>query len=242
MTSLTGWATALRDTDQRGVWRAKDLDGAENAIQVLTQLDRAADFIRVVDLRVVPALLQVPHYSLGVIKGINPRLSEREAKLRMLLKSARTGEFHQRLQRMPAPRQGEHPHLRAVIGEAALRYPWDPGSHEQQLRHLLRMAEHPNIRIYVLPMGVQAPMVSDHFVLYSTRPEAGRRESHAVFTEHAAGGTIATRADITLKLIQAFADLAAHGARSPEESRDMIRGEVRAWIGRWQPSTQGRRT
>ncbi|AEW97934.1 MULTISPECIES: helix-turn-helix domain-containing protein [Streptomycetaceae] len=108
-------------------------------------LEEAATLIRTYEVQFVPGLLQTEEYARAVTRLGHPDASAREIERRVDLRMAR--------QKMLA--QPEAPRLWAVIDEAALRRPLGgPEAMRDQLTHLLRMAELPNVTIQVAPFSV----------------------------------------------------------------------------------------
>ncbi|ONK10404.1 DUF5753 domain-containing protein [Streptomyces sp. MP131-18] len=222
--SVHARAQALRADDQRGIWRTERLDTVDSTINRLIDLEAASDIVRSYDLRFVPGLLQVPHYSLGVIRGTNRRLSMQVARERMYMKSMRTEAFLQRLRELP--RETSDPHARFIVGELALTQPWSIDSHEQQLRHLLHLATYPQVRLQVLPLRTRAAASSAHFTLYSGLH--GDRRQYVGYSEVDAGGVIHAHPDDTICLLGVFADLSSD-ALGEGESMQVIQRELDRW-------------
>ncbi|MDT0442293.1 Scr1 family TA system antitoxin-like transcriptional regulator [Streptomyces johnsoniae] len=222
--SVIARAMALRAGDQRGIWRAERLDAVDSSINRLIDLEAASDIIRSWDMRFVPGLLQVPHYSLGVIKGTARRLSDDVARERMFMKNMRVDALSRRLAGMQTPTR--EPLARFVVGELALTQQWTFDAHEQQLRHLLHMAAHPHVRIQVLPLRRLACAASDHFSLYSGLHQETRQ--YAGYAETDAGGMVVTHPDDTMRLLGVFADLSSD-ALGEGESMQVIQRELDRW-------------
>ncbi len=90
----------------------------------------------------IPGLLQTPEHAREVFLQVVPELSPREIEQRASF----------RLKRQAVLFHGNAPHYQAIIHEAALHMRFggrDVARH--QLKHLLKMTEHPNISIQVLP-------------------------------------------------------------------------------------------
>jgi transcriptional regulator with XRE-family HTH domain len=132
-----------RDAKERGWWtKYRDIFGA----QALPDFEAEASVIYTFAAMDVPGLLQTPEYAEAVFKGgryASPEDIGRRVEFRMARREVLT-KFS------PA-------HLRTVIDEAALRRMI--GGREimiHQLRHLLHMAQLPNIDIQVLPFEAGA--------------------------------------------------------------------------------------
>jgi len=224
-------ARELRSSDQRGMGRVERLELGSDTIMHLQRMEELADSIKSFDLQVIPALLQTPPYSLGVIKGTDPRVTSTEAKRRMLLKYDRIESYVERLRKTNA----KHPDASFVIGELAITRPWSREAHTGQLRHLLDVIErYPNLlRVHVLPMGVVPPTTDAHFSLYMQ--ETCREIQRVVYTETLVGGWVYTRPDDTVRTLGVFADLVSVSLSSSESAR-FIKEELK----KWDPTFAGR--
>jgi transcriptional regulator with XRE-family HTH domain len=108
-------------------------------------LEQAASVIRLYEPQLVPGLLQTQDYSRAVVRLRHLHASPEEIERRVDMRMARQGFLT----------QDGAPTLWAVLDEAALRRPL--GNAEilrAQLRHLIEMAELPNITLQVLPLRV----------------------------------------------------------------------------------------
>lgn len=108
-------------------------------------LEQASAVIRTYEAQFVPGLLQTADYSRAVIQLRHLSESAEDIERRVALRMTRQGFLTQ-----PGA-----PELWAVVDESVLRRPL--GSREivrAQLRHLIRMAELPNITLQVVPFYV----------------------------------------------------------------------------------------
>jgi transcriptional regulator with XRE-family HTH domain len=101
-------------------------------------LEAAAVILRQYQLHLVPGLLQVPEYTRSLVKGSSdPSVAERKVKLRT-----------QRQKRLEDP---ELEHF-FILDESVLhRRVTDVDGWRIQLRHLLEVAQRPNVSVQVLP-------------------------------------------------------------------------------------------
>ena len=106
-------------------------------------LEQAASLIRTFELQFVPGLLQTPDYARAVTRLAHTRSDEIERRVELRMKR------QQLLTRESSPK------LWAVVDESALRrsVSSDPGVLRDQLRHLIRMNEQPNISLQFVPLS-----------------------------------------------------------------------------------------
>lgn len=130
-----------RQANATGWWH-KYGDILPGWFELYVGLEEAASITRTYEVQFVPGLLQTEDYARAVIElghtGSSPADTERRVRLRMT-----------RRQLLGRP---QAPSLWAVIDEAALRRPL--GSRQvmrEQLRHLIEMAERPNITVQIVP-------------------------------------------------------------------------------------------
>ncbi|MGH3978024.1 MAG: helix-turn-helix domain-containing protein [Pseudonocardiaceae bacterium] len=125
-------------------WWHKYGDVVPSWFEMYVGLEQASNVIRSYEAQFVPGLLQTEDYARAVVQLGHPHESAEDIERRVALRMARQ-EF---LTRPGAP------DLWAVVDEAALRRPL--GSREvldAQLRHLIEMAERPNITLQVVPFS-----------------------------------------------------------------------------------------
>ncbi|RKS10779.1 helix-turn-helix protein [Nocardiopsis sp. Huas11] len=141
-----------KDARLRGWWsKYKDVFKNES----LPDFETEATVLRTYQAQVIPGLLQVPEYTAAIFRGArytDPQEIERRVDARMNRRGI--------LVRLSPV------HLRAVIDEAAFLRPVGGDSVMiEQLKHVLHMAQMPNIDIQVLPLrkgehaGLTAPFV-----------------------------------------------------------------------------------
>ncbi|MCO5968883.1 helix-turn-helix domain-containing protein [Actinoallomurus sp. WRP6H-15] len=108
-------------------------------------LEQAASVIRSYEVQFVPGLLQTPEYARAVVRLAHREQPEAVIDRRVALRMKR----QRLLLHRPNP-----PKLWAVIDEAALRRPiGGADTMRAQLRHLLEVAELPNVTVEVMPFS-----------------------------------------------------------------------------------------
>lgn len=131
-----------RQANSPGWWQQYN-DVVPDWFETYICLEQAAEVIRTYEAQLIPGLLQIPDYTRAVVtlaSGEEPDQVERRIALR-----ARRQDILTR----PDP-----PSFWAVIDEAALRRPYGgPDVMRAQLRHLLAMAELPQVTIQILRDG-----------------------------------------------------------------------------------------
>ena len=128
-----------RQAMQPGWWH-KYSDVLEEWFVPHVGLEEAASMIRTYEVQFLPGLLQTEDYARAVIRLGHPDASESRVQRLVELRMAR-----QRLLDRP-----EAPRLWAVIDEAAVRRPFGgPEVMREQLEHLVRVAELPNVTLQV---------------------------------------------------------------------------------------------
>jgi transcriptional regulator with XRE-family HTH domain len=108
-------------------------------------LEEAASVIRTYEVQFVPGLLQTADYARAVAQLGHPRSSPEEIERRVQL----------RVQRQELLTVPDAPRVWAVIDEASLRRPLGgPEVMADQLRHLLKMTELPNVTLQIAPFSL----------------------------------------------------------------------------------------
>jgi transcriptional regulator with XRE-family HTH domain len=124
-------------------WWQKYGDVLPSWFETLLGLEEAAAVIRTYQVQFIPGLLQTAGYARAVTELGNADAPEQELQRKVDLRLRR-----QELLTRPV----NPPKLWAVVDEAALRRPLGgPGVMREQFRHLLRIAEQPNITIQIAP-------------------------------------------------------------------------------------------
>ncbi|MBA9007792.1 helix-turn-helix domain-containing protein [Thermomonospora cellulosilytica] len=143
-----------RTADQRGWWDAVPTVPAD--LNAYLALENEAHKLLSYSALVLHGLLQTEDYARSILSdqlAMAPGAIRRQVDVRMRRQQRLTG---------PEPLQ-----FRGVIDEAAvLRQVGGPEVMRDQLRHLLELAERPNIRLQILPFGAGGhPAVSGPFII-----------------------------------------------------------------------------
>lgn len=131
--------TMAREANAPGWWHHYT-DVLPSWFEAYVGLEAAAERIRAYEVQFVPGLFQTEAYATAVTRlghaGATPEEVERRVRLRMT---------RQQLLERPGP-----PQLWAVVDEAALHRPiGGPDVMRDQLEHLIRLSERPNITLQV---------------------------------------------------------------------------------------------
>lgn len=159
---------------QRGWWEEyRDVLGG-----ALPEFEAEAAQIHSFEALLVPGLLQTPRYAAAVFRG-GQVLEAAEVERRVQARLAR-----QVILDRPEP-----PILWAVIDESALlKHVGGPDVMREQLGHLVRMAERPNIGVQVVPnaVGAHASMTGPFTILTYPSPD----DPSLVYVEQSATGDL----------------------------------------------------
>ena len=139
--------TLARQANAPSWWREYG-DVLPSWFETYLGLEQAASVIRVYEPQLVPGLLQTEDYARAVLLLRHLHASHRDIERRVTLRIARQAFLSQ-------PGAAE---LWVVLDEAALRR--GLGSQEVQrgqLRHLIEMAQRPNVTLQVVSFGASAP-------------------------------------------------------------------------------------
>jgi transcriptional regulator with XRE-family HTH domain len=135
----------LRRDEHKGWWHRQP--GLPQLWRTLIDLENKAASIQNYEYAIVPGLLQTSEYSEALIRATDSTLSE--AALDNLVAS--------RMARQTLLTRSRAPQFLAAIHEVALRLPaGSPGLMKRQLRHLLTMADRPNVTVHVVPAAAGA--------------------------------------------------------------------------------------
>jgi hypothetical protein len=108
-------------------------------------MESSATQIQAYSLPLVHGLLQTRRYAEAVIRAGSPELPDADVERRLDLRMARQDV----LVRQPSP-----PSVRCVLDESVLlRLPPQPDVMAEQLHHLIKLSELPNVTIQVLPLA-----------------------------------------------------------------------------------------
>ena len=135
----------LRRGETKGWWERQA--GLPSLWRALIDFENKATRIQTYESMIIPGLLQTGEYSEEMIRGTDNTLSD--AELDNLVAS--------RMARQNLVTRSTAPQFLAVIHEVALRMPvGGPGVMSRQLRHLLSIAERPNVGLRVVPISAGA--------------------------------------------------------------------------------------
>lgn len=127
---------------KRGWWE-EYRDILPSGLLDLAELEHHGTALRTAHTSGIPGLLQTLDHAREVFRQVVPELSPSEVEHRTSFRIKRQAVLFQK--RDPVP-------YRAIIHEAALRMRFGGrGVAKQQLKHLLKMSEHPNISVHVIP-------------------------------------------------------------------------------------------
>ncbi|SHM92012.1 helix-turn-helix domain-containing protein [Cryptosporangium aurantiacum] len=132
-----------REANQPGWWH-KFSDILPNWFQAYVGLEAAASLIRTYEVQFIPGLLQTEEYARAVVLLANGNAPKEEVDRRVQL----------RMERQNLLTRANAPRFWAIIDEAVLRRPI--GGRDimrDQLEHLAKLAERPNITLQVIPFG-----------------------------------------------------------------------------------------
>lgn len=136
------------------VWVSVDMPDLQRQLAALIQFERMATRIIDVSPMLIPGLLQTTSYTRAVMNG----MPAPEVETRIAIRQGRQ-------QVLTRPNQPAH--MLALISEAAL-YARVGGTQvmAEQLQHLLRMAELPNVDVRIVPLALDwNPMMEGPFLL-----------------------------------------------------------------------------
>jgi transcriptional regulator with XRE-family HTH domain len=151
-----------KEASTPGWWQAYS-DILPNWVEPYFGLEAAASFIREFELQFVPGILQIEEYARAVIR-LGTLQSEDEVFRRAKARISRQDIFL----------RDEPPKIWAVLDEGALRR--QIGGREvmrAQVEHLIKMCEHPNVTLQILPFsaGAHRAMGGPFTILRYTEPD-----------------------------------------------------------------------
>jgi transcriptional regulator with XRE-family HTH domain len=178
-------------------------------------LEAAAARIRAYEAQLVPGLLQTDDYSRAVIRAARPDISHDELDRRLQV----------RMTRQALITQDEPLDLWVVLDEAALRrIVGEAALMQAQLDKLVKMAEHPNVTLQVLPFSAGAHAGMDGTFAILEYDDDG--DPDVVFAENAAGGLFLEKEEELKRYRFIFEHLRA-SALPPAQSVDLLAKEAR---------------
>lgn len=198
-----------REANNPGWWHRFG-DVLPSWFQSYIDLEGTAELIRLYDLQLIPGLLQTPEYTRAVVQLGRGSVPTEEVERRIAL----------RLQRQEALTRPEPIRLWAVVDEAALRRPVGGITCiVDQLDHLIKVSEMPNVTLQVAPFGLggHAAQAGAFTILRFREPDLPDK----VYIEHL---TSALYLDTPEELDQYTAAMEALcvAAPQPAKSRDFI--------------------
>ena len=161
------------------VWKAQESNlwvGAASTLPEgwlqLIDLESRATHIQSFESQVVPGLLQIPEYAATVLGGLQPQLTTAEIDKLVALRMGRQVRLrHQEVQFV------------TVLDEIVLhRVIGDHDIMRRQLRHMVDMAEKPNVTLRVVPLqsGIYAGLRGPFLMLgFPDEPSVGLIENQA---------------------------------------------------------------
>ncbi|MGW4090924.1 helix-turn-helix domain-containing protein [Nocardia sp. NPDC004750] len=193
-----------RDTKAKGWWTTYG-DVIAEGFDVYIGLEEAATRLSTYENELLPGLLQTEGYTRALCTAAHPELAAHEIDRRVRLRQAR----QTLVTRADAPLR-----LDALIDEAVLRRRLGgPAVTAEQLDHLLRMAQLPNVRIRLVPSdcGYHDGMASGRFVLleFADAGSDERPEPPVVYLETFTGPVYVDKEHEIARFRAAFASIEA---------------------------------
>ncbi|NUR93043.1 MAG: helix-turn-helix domain-containing protein [Nonomuraea sp.] len=199
---------------ERSWWDAYS-DVLSETVLELIGLEAAATTVRTWRAMVIPGLFQTREYAAQITANYQaleftpPRTVERRTEARMRRQRRLTS----------APTLA----YEAVIDESALRRRFgDSKLMNEQLRHLVKVSELPNVTVRILTLDQPHPIDIENFVLLSfpAMPVVGALPD-TVYSEHHPHFTLTDDSETVYKYALVF-DLLTQAALDPDASRDFI--------------------
>lgn len=200
--------TLARESSRRKSWWHVYEDVVTEWFSVYVELETEARSVRNFEPLLVPGLLQTERYARAVIQAADPSAAESEVDRWATLRNKRQDLLTQ-----------EKPlHLWAIVDEAALSRPIG-GSDvmAEQLEHLRRAADGPNITFQVVPFGIgaHASLSGPFHILEFPDPE----DHDVVYLENQASGLFLEDPEKVRGYCQTFDHLRAAALRPDESAR-----------------------
>ncbi|ROT29362.1 helix-turn-helix transcriptional regulator [Micromonospora sp. HM5-17] len=172
------------ETKAKGWWHAYG-DAIPSWFELYVGLEAAASHLRRYDETLIPGLFQTREYADAIYRLDRPTMSEEDRERLVAVRLQRQSLLTRRLPKAPR--------LEAILSEAVLRRTvGGPELMANQLRHLLRVAELPNVSLRVLPLaaGPHSGAIAGSFVILDFPPGNGGRslpEPSVVYSESLTG-------------------------------------------------------
>ncbi|OBQ52585.1 transcriptional regulator [Streptomyces sp. H-KF8] len=205
----------LQRAGEPGWWQRYDKRLMPEWFDRLVGLQEAAATIRTFEIQYVPGLLQTAAYTRAVVERGLPHAPASEVQRRVEL----------RMRRAELLTRGGAPQLWAVIDESVLlRVLGSAEVMREQLTHLMRMAERPNVAVQIVPLSVtnaSAPAIPVTYLRFG-----GLDLPDVVYLEHIRSANFLEDLDETEEYRIALDRLADEALR-PRESLDLLRATTR---------------
>ncbi|MFE9776265.1 helix-turn-helix domain-containing protein [Streptomyces sp. NPDC005931] len=201
----------LQRAGEPGWWQRYDKRLMPEWFDRLVGLQEAAATIRTFEIQYVPGLLQTAAYTRAVVERGLPSAPAGEVQRRVELRMRRAELL---------TRQGA-PQLWAILDESILlRVLGSAGVMREQLAHLVRMAERPNVTVQIVPLGVtnaSAPAIPVTYLRFG-----GLDLPDVVYLEHIRSANFLEDRDETEEYRIAL-DRLADEALKPRDSLELLR-------------------
>ncbi|MGC5345768.1 helix-turn-helix domain-containing protein [Streptomyces sp. DT171] len=176
----------------------------------LTELEDKSTYLRTYQIAHLPGLMQTEDYARAVFEFTFPRLPEDHVEARIA----------HRIKRSKVLDRKNGTEFSAVIHEAALRMRFGGRAMARtQLDHLLKLSEHPNCTVRVLPFTADGFAGSGQAVLYAGGPVPSLDTVHLDFAHGAAFLDATAQLDAYRDLLSAMEDRSLDVTKS----RDLIK-------------------
>ena len=157
---MTSCFLLARDANKRGWWEDYPTEVISDGYRAFISLEAEAASIMLWQVDIVPGLLQTEAYARQVIEGyqevvkISPTTVDRRVSVRMIRQQVLTSK--------------PPPELSAVIDESVLLR--RIGRREvmyEQLHHLAKVADRPNVQLRVIPLATESSLRTASFEMFS---------------------------------------------------------------------------
>lgn len=205
------------ETKAKGWWHAYG-DAIPHWFELYVGLESAASHLRGYDESLIIGILQTKEYAEALFRLDQPNASDEERE--------RTVEVRMQRQVILTRRLPKPARLDSILSEAVLRRVVEsPRLMVDQLRHLLQMAELPNMSLRVLPLaaGPHSGAVGGSFMILDFPPEKGRSsaEPSIVYSESLTGAIYLDRPNELAAYEEAWQGLTTL-ALNEGQSRELI--------------------
>jgi transcriptional regulator with XRE-family HTH domain len=176
---LTGLA---KETKAKGWWHSYG-DAIPAWFELYVGLESAATRLRQYEPELITGSLQTEAYATEVFRVAHPEMADAEIERGVAVRIGRQALLTRA--RPPAPR------LEVVLNEAALHRPLvTVGAMAEQLQHINKTSELPNVRVLVLPLGAglhRAAMAGGSFVILDFPTTGANPEPSTVYSDGLTG-------------------------------------------------------